>query len=135
MFNNFLQDSPVYQEFMAEAEARANEKAEARVAKAQAEANEKAEAKVAKAQAEAAKLVKEVETEKMQALSRTRQAFGETLVHLVSVHFPELKVQARVCARDINDSDTLSELLIKVSVAQDAEEARKTLESYLEAVE
>lgn len=124
MFNDFLQDSPVYQEFMAEAEARANEKAEARVA----EANEKAEARVAKA-------MKEVETEKMQALSRTRQAFGETLVNLVGVRFPELKVLARVCARDINDSDTLSDLLIKVSVAQEMEEVRKILESYLEAVE
>lgn len=113
MFNDFLQDSPVYQEFMAEAEARANEKAEARVAEA----------------------MKEVETEKMQALSQTRQMLGKTLVDLVSARFPELKALVRVCARDISDSNTLSALLIKVGMAQDAEEVRKILELYLEAVE
>lgn len=141
VFNDFLQDSPIYQEFMAEAEAKAKAlakaEAEAKMAEVQAKAAkeiEKAAKEREKAAKEREKAAKEMETEKMQILSQTRQTLGRTLENLVSTRFPDLKALGRVCARDINDTSVLSDLLIKISVAQDSEEGRKILESYLETI-
>ena len=99
MFNDFLADSPLYQETMAEGEA----KGEARG----------------------------IETGKLQAFSSMRQRNSRNLLQLIETRFPGLEALARTCVNEITSPETLSDLLLKVAVAQTEHEARRALEASL----
>jgi predicted transposase YdaD len=95
MFSDFLADSPLYQETMAEGEA------------------------------------KGVETGKLQAFSSMRQRNSRNLMQLIETRFPDLETLAQTCVGEITSPETLSDLLLKVAVAQTEQEARRALEASL----
>jgi predicted transposase YdaD len=101
MLSDFLADSPLYQETMAEGEA----KGEARG----------------------------IETGKLQAFSSMRQKNSRNLMQLIQTRFPDLEALAHTCVSEITSPDTLSDLLLKVAIAQTEQEARRALEASLKA--
>lgn len=105
MLSDFLADSPLYQETIAEGEAKGEARGEARG----------------------------IETGKLQAFSSMREKNSRNLVQLIKTRFPGLETLAQTCVSKITNPETLSDLLLKIAVAQTEQEARVALESSLKA--
>lgn len=105
LMNDFLWDSPIYQEIVGEA-----------MAKGKAEGREEG-----------------IETGKMQALTQTRREASQGLLDLVDARFPTLRTLARQCVHNISDNSVLLHLLVKIGIAQTEQEARAELQACLGA--
>ncbi len=103
LMNDFLWDSPVYQEIITEAETKGEARGEARG----------------------------IETGKMQVLSQTHLEMVQSLLDLVNTRFPTLKALAKRCANKIDDNSTLLHLIVKIGVAKTEQEAKTVLQTSL----
>lgn len=71
------------------------------------------------------------ETGKLEAFSSMRQKNSRNLVQLIKTRFPGLETLVQTCASEIMSPDTLSDLLLKIAIAQTEQEARAALEASL----
>lgn len=117
LMNDFLADSPIYQEVVGEAIARGE-------AQGLAKGMEKGIAQG---------MEKGIETGKMQALTQTRREASQGLLDLVSTRFPALQTLAGQCINKVSDNSALLHLLVRIGIAQTEEEARTELQSCLDA--
>ncbi len=113
LMNDFLWDSPIYQELMSTAEARGIAKGDARG--------------IAKGEARG------IETGKLQVLSQTRVEAGQSLLELVGARYPSLKTLAQQCiqASTVNNRELLH-LLVRVGIASTEQEAQLALRMSLD---
>lgn len=129
MFSDFLQDSPVYQEVYQAAFTQGKDKGFAEGKdKGFAEGKDKGFA-----EGKDEGFAEGVETGKVRALSKTRQTLSQGLLDLVTTRFPHLEALARKCVNEIDDTDTLSYIFVKIGTARTRQEVARLLEEFRKA--
>jgi predicted transposase YdaD len=121
MLNDFLANSPIYQDVIAEALTKGETRGRAE-GEARGEARGRTEGE-ARGRAEGEVLGK------LQAATASRQRLATTLLSLVATRFPALNALAQQCAEEPkNDHEILLQLVLAIGLTQTEQDAQYLLE-------
>jgi hypothetical protein len=129
MLNDFLRDSPIYQDVMADARDKAAAEAMKEIEEVRAKAMKEIEEARAKA---AAKAMKEIEEARAKAAAALQEDVAREFLAMITDHFPALEVLAKNCVNCAKTTHAaLVHLLGQACLSHTEQQAREVLEAYL----